>query len=188
MQHLWAPWRMRYILDSVAARKAELESGEPSRLSGKSEPCFICDALAAKPADDRANQLVWRGDQASVMLNRFPYNNGHLLVVPNAHLPSLIDFQGESLAAPLALLRRCMLVMDRMIEPQGYNVGLNQGRVAGAGLPGHLHWHLVPRWLGDVNFMPTISETRVIVESLESFYDRFRLELEHEMRDGQPPT
>lgn len=178
---------MRYILDSVAARKAELESGEKSTQPIRNEPCFICDALAAKPEDDRTNQLVWRGRLASVMLNRFPYNNGHLLVVPNSHLPTLTDFDGESLSEPVALLRRSMMVMDRMMEPQGYNVGLNQGRVAGAGLPGHLHWHLVPRWLGDVNFMPTISETRVIVESLESFYDRFRLELEAEMRSDLPP-
>lgn len=176
---------MRYILDSVAARKAEMETVDQSHHSRNNEPCFICDALFAEPDDDRKNQLVWRGELASVMLNRFPYNNGHLLVVPNAHLPMLTDFEGDRLFGPLAILRRCMLVMDRMIEPQGYNVGLNQGRVAGAGLPGHLHWHLVPRWLGDVNFMPTISETRVIVESLESFYDRFRLEFEAEMRTGQ---
>lgn len=187
MQHLWAPWRMRYILDSVSARKAEMERGSHALPINGKEPCFICDALDAKPEDDRTNQLVWRGKLASVLLNRFPYNNGHLLVVPNAHLPSLTDFEGELLSEPLALLRRCMIVMNLMLEPQGYNVGLNQGRVAGAGLPGHLHWHLIPRWLGDVNFMPTISDTRVIVESLDSFYDRFRLELEAEMRSDPPP-
>ena len=176
MQHLWAPWRMRYILDSVAARKSETEKMTHKHSKPESEPCFVCDALLADPAFDKTNQLVWRGEQASVMLNRYPYNNGHLLVVPHGHRPALTDFDGSMLTEPLELLKRCMRLMDRMIEPQGYNVGLNQGRVAGAGLPGHLHWHLVPRWLGDVNFMPTIADTRVIVESLDSFYDRLRSE------------
>jgi ATP adenylyltransferase len=115
------------------------------------------------------------------MLNRYPYNNGHLLIVPNAHKGSLLDFEGAALSEPLEVLKRCMKVLDRMMEPQGYNVGLNQGRVAGAGLPGHLHWHLVPRWLGDVNFMPTLANTRVIVESLDTFYERFRDEFAAEM-------
>ena len=181
MQHLWAPWRMRYILDSVAARKAEAETISRDQFVSVAEPCFICDALAAEPSLDKANQLIWRGQNSALMLNRYPYNNGHLLVVPKSHLPALTDFDGPELFEPLELLKRCMKVMDRLIEPQGYNLGLNQGRIAGAGLPGHLHWHLVPRWLGDVNFMPTIADTRVIVESLDSFYDRFRQEFEQEL-------
>lgn len=184
MQHLWAPWRMRYILDSVAARKAEAQGHRVAIDACKKEPCFICDALAGNPSEDAQNQLVWRGQNTAVMLNRFPYNNGHLLIVPKAHLPALTDFDGEALAEPIAILKRCMTVLDRMMEPQGYNVGLNQGRVAGAGLPGHLHWHLVPRWLGDVNFMPTVADTRVIVDSLESFYIRFRQEFEEESKSA----
>lgn len=181
MRHLWAPWRIRYILDSVSARKAEAGLGDSAPRLPSNDPCFVCDALRCDPADDAIHQVVWRGATAVVMLNRYPYNNGHLLIVPNAHKGSLLDFEGAALSEPLEVLKRCMKVLDRMMEPQGYNVGLNQGRVAGAGLPGHLHWHLVPRWLGDVNFMPTLANTRVIVESLDTFYERFRDEFAAEM-------
>ncbi|MBI1322074.1 HIT domain-containing protein [bacterium] len=181
MRHLWAPWRMRYILDSIEARKSEVrgESGKVSASSG--EACFVCDALAQDQGRDPENQVVWRGPSTVVMLNRYPYNNGHLLVIPKAHRGSLLDFEGVELSEPVETIKVCMRVLDRMMEPQGYNVGLNQGRVAGAGLPGHLHWHIVPRWLGDVNFMPTLADTRVIVECLDTFYERFRVEFEQEL-------
>jgi ATP adenylyltransferase len=172
---------MRYILDSIEARKSEAaaEPGKPVSASG--EACFVCESLAQDPAFDARNQVVWRGPSTVVMLNRYPYNNGHLLVIPRAHRGTLLDFEGTELTEPLTTLQVCMRVLDRMMEPQGYNVGLNQGRVAGAGLPGHLHWHLVPRWLGDVNFMPTLADTRVIVECLDTFYERFRSEFEQEL-------
>lgn len=181
MRHLWAPWRMRYILDSIEARKSEA-AGEPGKVSASSgEACFVCEALAQDPVRDAENQVVWRGPSTVVMLNRYPYNNGHLLVIPKAHRGSLLDFEGAELTEPVETIKVCMRVLDRMMEPQGYNVGLNQGRVAGAGLPGHLHWHIVPRWLGDVNFMPTLADTRVIVECLDTFYQRFRVEFEQEV-------
>lgn len=163
MDRLWAPWRAQYILES---------SGSPD-----AGGCFLCRGLAARVEDDRANLLVWRGAHASVFLNRFPYNNGHLLVAPNVHKGRLEEMEGPELTAPVELLKRLVGVLDRMMRPQGYNIGLNLGRSAGAGLPGHLHWHIVPRWDGDTNFMPVLGDAKVIVESLHDFYDRLAAEL-----------
>jgi ATP adenylyltransferase len=112
-----------------------------------------------------------------VFLNRYPYNNGHLLVAPLEHRGTLGALSGEDLLEPIETVRRVLTALDRMLRPQGYNIGLNQGKSAGAGLPGHLHWHVVPRWDGDTNFMPVVGEAKVIVESLCEFYDRFVAEL-----------
>ena len=160
MDRLWAPWRAQYIKEN-ANRPTDAAPG-----------CFLCRGLAADRSEDRANLLVWRGAHSAIFLNRFPYNNGHLLVTPLVHRGSLTEFHGEALNEPLATLQRCIQVLDQMLRPQGYNVGLNLGAAAGAGLPGHLHWHIVPRWDGDTNFMPVLGETKVIVESLTDFYDR----------------
>lgn len=112
-----------------------------------------------------------------MVLNKFPYNNGHLLVCPIAHHGTLTDLSGADLFEPLETIRASMTILDRILRPQGYNVGLNQGKAAGAGLPGHLHWHVVPRWDGDANFMPVIADTKVIVESLDDFFGRFVAEI-----------
>jgi ATP adenylyltransferase len=146
--------------------------------SVKSEPeggCFLCRGLASD--DDRENLLVWRGEHSAVFLNRFPYNNGHLLVTPIVHKGRLDELEGAELIEPVETLQRVVTVLDRMMRPQGYNIGLNLGKAAGAGLPGHLHWHVVPRWDGDTNFMPILGQTKVIIESLFDFYDRLRVEL-----------
>jgi ATP adenylyltransferase len=161
MDHIWAPWRSQYIAES---------SGPVPVAPG----CFLCRALAETPDRDRSNLLVLRGEHASVFLNRYPYNNGHLLVAPNLHRGALTDFEAEALHNPVELMQRCVDVLESLLRPHGFNIGLNLGAAAGAGLPGHLHWHVVPRWNGDTNFMPVLGETKVIVESLEAFYDRFR--------------
>lgn len=155
MDHLWAPWRLSY----VAAAKPP---------SG-ADPCFLCDGLAAD--DDRKNLIALRAPRSVVVLNRYPYNNGHLLIAPRAHKGLLDELDAAELLDVQETLRRMVNVLDGLIHPDGYNVGLNLGRAAGAGLPGHLHWHLVPRWHGDVNFMPVISDTKVIVQSLDALYD-----------------
>ena len=160
MDRLWAPWRAQYIQDS-AQRPAPTDDG-----------CFLCHALASDPANDRSNLLAFRGQHAAVFLNRYPYNNGHLLVTPLVHRGQLDELAGPELTAPLELVRDSISILSRMMRPQGYNVGLNLGKAAGAGLPGHLHWHIVPRWDGDTNFMPVLGETKVIVESLAASYDR----------------
>jgi ATP adenylyltransferase len=105
------------------------------------------------------------------VLNRFPYNNGHLLVAPNSHKATLQELTDAEMLELMHTQRRMIEVLDRILTPHGYNIGLNIGPAAGAGLPGHLHWHVVPRWNGDTNFMPVLSSTRVIVQSLESLYD-----------------
>jgi ATP adenylyltransferase len=160
MDRLWAPWRAQYIR----------EASEPS--AGEAG-CFLCRAVVAPLCEDRDNLLAWRGPHSLVVLNRFPYNNGHLLVAPNVHKGTLGQLSGPDLVEPLETVRRAIAVLDRIFQPQGYNVGLNQGKSAGAGLPGHLHWHIVPRWDGDTNFMPVLGGAKVIVESLNEFYDRF---------------
>jgi ATP adenylyltransferase len=162
MDRLWAPWRASYIRDASEA--------------GAADPgCFLCRGLANH--EDRENFLVWRRPNSVVFLNRYPYNNGHLLVAPLEHRETLAELSGADLLEPIETVRHVVSILDRMLRPQGYNIGLNQGKSAGAGLPGHLHWHVVPRWDGDTNFMPVIGEAKVIVESLFEFYDRFVAEL-----------
>ncbi|MDX2037375.1 MAG: HIT domain-containing protein [Isosphaeraceae bacterium] len=159
MDRIWAPWRAQYILASA---------GKPAPV----DSCFICAAERSDRSSDRENLLVHRGEQALVLLNRYPYNNGHLLVAPRVHKASPGDCTIEEWTAPLALVKSLVDVLSGMLGPHGFNVGLNLGRSAGAGLPGHLHWHIVPRWDGDTNFMPVLGDAKVIVESLDAFYDR----------------
>ncbi|MFO0959674.1 MAG: HIT domain-containing protein [Isosphaeraceae bacterium] len=164
MERLWAPWRAQYI---QAAPSPRVDTDGPA--------CFLCRGLAG--SDDRASLLAWRGESSAVFLNRYPYNNGHLLVCPVEHTGNLARLTDASLHDTMETVRRMMGVLDRMLGPQGYNVGLNQGRAAGAGLPDHLHWHIVPRWDGDANFMPVLADTKVLIESLDAFYDRLVAEL-----------
>jgi ATP adenylyltransferase len=155
MDILWAPWRLSY----VAA----------TRPPGAGDPCFLCDGLAA--TDDRANLIALRTPRCVVALNKFPYNNGHLLVAPRAHKGRLDELTSDELLETMETVRRMVAVLGELMHPDGYNVGLNLGRAAGAGLPGHLHWHVVPRWNGDTNFMPVLGDTKVISQSLDALYD-----------------
>jgi ATP adenylyltransferase len=155
MDQLWAPWRLAYIANA--------------KPPGANDACFICRGLAE--ADDRANLIAYRGIYSAVLLNRFPYNNGHLMIAPSAHKGLLHDLTDAEALEMQQTLARLIGILDAVMRPDGYNIGLNLGRVAGAGLPGHLHWHLVPRWNGDTNFMPVVADVKVISQSLESLYD-----------------
>src|SRR5262245_2666266 len=155
MEPLWAPWRLSYV---TAAKP-----------SSGGEECFICRALAS--TEDRANHVVLRTAHGLVILNRFPYNNGHLLVCPRAHKARLDELSDEEALDLQRTLCRMTAVLDELLRPDGFNVGLNLGRAAGAGLPGHLHWHVVPRWNGDTNFMPVLADVRVIVQSLDALHE-----------------
>jgi ATP adenylyltransferase len=155
MDNLWAPWRLSYV-------------ASPRPPAGD-DPCFICRGLAEN--NDRENLIAWRGPRSVVVLNRFPYNNGHLLVAPNAHKGTLDELDADEILETMDTLRRMLRHLSARMHPDGYNIGLNLGRVAGAGLPGHLHWHIVPRWNGDTNFMPVLADTKVIVQSLDALYE-----------------
>jgi ATP adenylyltransferase len=155
MEHLWAPWRLSYVTTAKAPTA--------------DDPCFLCRGLEAD--DDRAHLIVLRTPLSVVVLNRFPYNNGHLLVAPRAHKGRLDELTSEELFETMETLRRMVGVLDGLMHPDGCNVGLNLGAAAGAGLPGHLHWHVVPRWNGDTNFMPILADVKVIVQSLDALYD-----------------
>jgi ATP adenylyltransferase len=170
VDHLWAPWRLAYI---AAPKEKPPTAGDD---------CFLCRGVAGKGAEDRANLVVHRTDLSVVVLNRFPYNNGHLLVAPRAHKATLADLTPDELLDLQLTLRTMLGVIEKRMTPDGFNVGLNLGRVAGAGLPGHLHWHIVPRWTGDTNFMPVFTDTRVISQSLEALYDLLTEELKGEPR------
>jgi ATP adenylyltransferase len=139
------------------------------------EPCLFCSALEAE--NDRKSLILWRGTHAFLILNAYPYASGHLMAVPVRHVGGLEDAGDEEMTETMALVRQGMRALRAAYRPDGFNVGLNQGRVAGAGVPGHLHFHVVPRWQGDANFMPVIGETKVIPESLDVTYDRLRAAL-----------
>jgi len=147
-ENLWAPWRIKYI----------------QSLNQGSE-CFICHNLET-PQDDDANLVLWRTKHCIVILNRFPYNNGHLLIAPNRHIAGLEEANDGELLEMFKLVREGQKALSAAIKPQGFNVGLNFGRCGGAGLPGHLHIHIVPRWEGDTNFMSVCGDTKVISQSL----------------------
>src|SRR5258708_953078 len=132
MDALWAPWRLAYVASAPRP--------------GEADPCFLCQGLAEN--DDRRNLIVLRTSRSVVVLNRFPYNNGHLLVAPLQHKANLHDLDADELLDTMESLRRMMRILDGLMRPAGYNIGVNLGEAAGAGLPGHLHWHIVPRWHG----------------------------------------
>jgi ATP adenylyltransferase len=154
MRNLYAPWRMEYV-------------GGPQRAD-----CLFCGAWQAPPADDRRNLVVHRAEDAMVLMNRFPYNNGHLMVAPRAHVGSLTDLDDDQTLALMRLVRRSLRVLQGLMSPEGYNVGVNLGRVAGAGIPDHVHVHLVPRWGGDTNFMPVLAEVKVVNEHLDRTWEK----------------
>lgn len=155
MDVLWAPWRLAYVANA-----------KPPTAD---DHCFICHGLGQ--TDDRRNLIAWRRAACVVMLNRFPYNNGHLLIAPRAHKGDMADLTHDEVLGIHDTLERLIALLRELMHPDGFNIGLNLGRVAGAGLPGHLHWHVVPRWNGDTNFMPICADTKVIVQSLDSLYD-----------------
>jgi len=135
--------------------------------------CFLCRAVE-DTADEKGHLLALRSPLSCVVLNRFPYNNGHLLIAPLAHKATLDELTPEELLDGMEVVREMVRRLGTLMKPDGFNVGLNLGRAAGAGLPGHLHWHVVPRWVGETNFMTTCSDARVIVQSLEELFDLLR--------------
>lgn len=155
-KNLWAPWRMQYI------RSLDEETQETG--------CFLC-RYWENAADDRTNHVVWRGETAFVVMNRFPYTNGHLLIAHANHQGDLADLTDEELFEMTRLIRAGVDLLRGIVKPQGFNVGYNLGRCAGAGLPEHLHAHIVPRWGGDTNFMAVLGETRVVPDALDTLYD-----------------
>jgi ATP adenylyltransferase len=165
---LWAPWRLAYVQgDAQTEAVVEPESWR----SGAEPGCFLCRAASAR-SHDRKLGVLDRTASSLVVINRFPYASGHLLVAPLDHRAGLEDLvDGQLLDLQRCLARWCRLIRGAM-QAQGFNIGLNLGKVAGAGVPGHLHWHIVPRWGGDVNFMPTVAETRVLPQALESLWEQ----------------
>ena len=159
MNHLWSPWRMSYI---------EGRGGEPG--------CLFCSRLSQKDGPD--NLILHRGSLAFLILNRYPYTNGHLMVVPMVHRSSLEDLDDAALLELVQLTNSSLRLLRQVYSPQAFNIGINIGLPAGAGVADHVHIHVVPRWVGDTNFMSTIGETRVLPETLEQTYLRLRAKWE----------
>ena len=172
-EHLWAPWRIGYIKGDNPP-EAEENDEQLAWLPGADRECFICRAVARDSSDDEKSLLVYRGQHALVLLNRYPYNNGHLLVAPRNHKARLDELDGGEQADISDQLQRMVVRLEQVMEAQGFNIGLNLGAAAGAGLPGHLHWHIVPRWNGDTNFVTTIDAVRVIPQSLSEAWRLLR--------------
>jgi ATP adenylyltransferase len=160
MERLWAPWRMEYI-DSAR----EGEGG-----------CIFCDLPAED--DDEKNYILTRGDKAFVMLNKFPYNSGHLMIAPFRHMGEVEELENEEALEMHNLLQKSLKALKDAMNPDGFNIGMNLGQVAGAGIPDHVHWHVVPRWSGDTNFMPVVAETKVLPEQLNETSNRLRRQLQ----------
>ena len=155
MKQLWAPWRMPYL------------RGENPKMDG----CLFCHKLAQ---DDAVEHVLYRGVHCFVVLNRFPYNNGHMMVVPYTHTGTLESLDDATLLEMMQVVRHALNVLRQVYHPHGFNVGVNEGSAAGAGVAEHVHLHIVPRWDGDVNYMTVVGETRVIPESLDDTYATFR--------------
>src|SRR3990172_4952647 len=157
MDRLWSPWRMEYI----QANKAEPQN----------HACVFC-ALLDGVVDADGERILRRDERAFVTLAKYPYNPGHLLILPTRHVGDVEDVTAEENAAIASLVQRGVLALRAAADPHGFNIGLNLGHVAGAGIPEHLHWHVVPRWGGDTNFMPVVGATRVLPELLAESFEK----------------
>jgi len=153
MKNLWAPWRMKYIKDEYS----------------KPQGCVFCQKLEQKK--DKENFILFRGETAFIIMNLYPYNNGHLMVIPNRHISDFISLTEEETKEITSLLKKSSIALTKTMNPQGFNIGLNLGRVAGAGIAEHIHWHIVPRWEADTNFMPVVNNVTVIPQALEESYN-----------------
>ncbi|MBE9513124.1 MAG: HIT domain-containing protein [Chloroflexi bacterium] len=154
MEQIWAPWRIKYIQ------------------MGKPEGCILCD----KPGqnNDAQNYILYRGSKNFVIMNAYPYNPGHLMVAPYRHVASLDELTDDELHEHFNIVSRSVRLLRQVFTPGGFNIGVNMGKVAGAGIDEHIHTHIVPRWQGDTNFMPVISEVRVVPEALAETYGKLK--------------
>lgn len=173
LDRLWAPWRLSYIQGDASGEAPQL--APVNFLPFAQADCFLCQAAGIPHADDTAAEnrqrlVVERQKHTLTILNRYPYNNGHLLVAPRQHKANLEELTDEEQLEILHTIRRMTQLLTKLMEPAGFNIGLNLGRVAGAGVPGHLHWHVVPRWNGDSNFMSVTGDARVISQSLDELW------------------
>jgi ATP adenylyltransferase len=164
MRQLWAPWRMAYIQDDGAAPAG----------------CIFC-LKAAEDRDDE-NLILLRAASCFALLNLFPYNNGHLMIAPYQHVPSISDLDAETLTNLMVTAQRCLAALREAMNPQGYNMGINQGAPAGAGIADHVHFHVVPRWTGDTNFMPVLADVKVMPEYLQTTLRQLREQLRADRR------
>ncbi len=155
MDHLWAPWRIEYILGD------------------KPSGCIFCQAVAADKSEK--NLVLAKSKQALVIMNRYPYNSGHLMVVPNRHAAQFEELTAEEHAELMRLVSKSVKALKEQLQPDGFNIGINFGIGAGAGIREHIHWHVVPRWIEDTNFMPVLGETRVVPEHLKNTYHKLKL-------------
>lgn len=155
MNHLWSPWRMSYIQSPKSNKK-----------------CVFCHSVEQN--DSSENLIVYRGKNSFVILNRYPYTSGHIMVLPFAHEPNLINLDPETRTEMMELTTQSTDVLQKVYNPQGFNLGANLGEAAGAGIEEHVHIHVVPRWTGDTNFMSSLGNTRVLPEALEDSYNRIK--------------
>jgi ATP adenylyltransferase len=165
MDNIWAPWRMQYILGVRPEKDAA---------ATEADPCVICAKYKDKPENDRKNLVLYRGKNSFIMMNLYPYNSGHLMIVPYMHTGLFEQLIPETTAEMMAFLQRMLPVFRKIMNPDGFNIGMNLERVAGAGIIDHVHIHLVPRWNGDCNFMPVLADTKVISEHIEETYDKLK--------------
>jgi ATP adenylyltransferase len=155
VDYLWSPWRYRYV-----------SSG------GAPGGCLFCEKSAASPDNDKKNYVLLRAELNFVLLNLYPYTSGHLMIAPYAHVSTLDQADPPALEEMMGLARRMEQALRAVYRPDGFNLGMNIGHSAGAGIPGHLHMHVVPRWVGDVNFMTVVGETRILPEDLDTTYSK----------------
>jgi len=160
-KRLWAPWRIPWIRESA----------------GGVSDCFICDMINANSSEDRENLLLYRGKKALILFNRYPYSNGHLMISPYRHLDDPRQMEAEEWAEIGLLTQLSLQILEKAMNPHGFNIGWNIGRTSGAGLEQHIHQHIVPRWDGDTNFMPVIGSTKVISQDIWESYDELKKEL-----------
>ena len=160
MDHLWTPWRYQYMKEAA---------------SGVQPDCIFCDAASRK--DDAASLIIYRGAKTFIILNRYPYTSGHVMIVPYTHAAELSACGAEALSEMMLLAQRVEAIFREVYKPDGMNLGMNLGRAAGAGVIGHVHLHALPRWFGDANFMSVAGETRVHPEELRTTYERLRAAL-----------
>jgi ATP adenylyltransferase len=163
MERLWAPWRAQYVASFTRADQMS--------------ECFLCVAAKSAREHDRELLVVARWESCFALLNRYPYNSGHVMVAPYRHVGEMEELADAELCELMVRVREVLRALKSELSPHGFNVGLNLGRAAGAGLPEHLHIHIVPRWHGDTNFMPVLAEVKVVSQALEEVYERLHAAL-----------